>query len=58
MESIVRVNAGYGKVAVLDGLQKKLQVSPERILHVGDGGSDIHIKLHVNRREGFTLAVS
>ncbi len=58
VESIVRVNAGYGKVAVLDELQKKLQVAPERILYVGDGGSDIHVMLHVNRREGFTIAVS
>jgi len=58
VESIIRVNAGYGKVAVLDDLQKKLQVAPERILYVGDGGSDIHVMLHVNRREGFTIAVS
>jgi 2-hydroxy-3-keto-5-methylthiopentenyl-1-phosphate phosphatase len=58
VESIIRVNAGYGKVAVLDDLQKKFQVGPERILYVGDGGSDIHVMLHVNRREGFTIAVS
>lgn len=25
---------------------------------MGDGGSDIHVMLHVNRREGFTIAVS
>jgi len=25
---------------------------------VGDGGSDIHVMLHVNRRDGFTMAVS
>jgi phosphoserine phosphatase len=58
VESIVRVNAGYGKVAVLDDLQKRFQVGPERILYVGDGGSDIHVMLHVNRRDGFTIAVS
>ena len=58
VESIIRVNAGYGKVAVLDDLQKRFQVSPERILYVGDGGSDIHVMLHVNRRDGFTIAVS
>jgi phosphoserine phosphatase len=58
VESIIRVNAGYGKVAVLDDLQKKFQIGPERILYVGDGGSDIHVMLHVNRREGFTIAVS
>ena len=58
VESIIRVNAGYGKVAVLDDLQKRFQVGPERILYVGDGGSDIHVMLHVNRRDGFTIAVS
>lgn len=58
VESIIRVNAGYGKVAVLNELQKKFQVGPERILYVGDGGSDIHVMMHVNRREGFTIAVS
>jgi phosphoserine phosphatase len=58
VESVIRVNAGYGKVAVLDDLQRKFQVGPERIIYVGDGGSDIHVMLHVNRREGFTIAVS
>ena len=58
VEAIIRVNAGYGKVAVLDDLQKKFQVGPERIVYVGDGGSDIHVMLHVNRREGFSIAVS
>jgi 2-hydroxy-3-keto-5-methylthiopentenyl-1-phosphate phosphatase len=58
VEAIIRVNAGYGKVAVLDDLQKKFQVGPERIIYVGDGGSDIHVMLHVNRREGFSIAVS
>jgi phosphoserine phosphatase len=38
VESIIRVNAGYGKVALLDDLQRKFQVGPERILYVGDGG--------------------
>jgi 2-hydroxy-3-keto-5-methylthiopentenyl-1-phosphate phosphatase len=56
--SIVRVNAGYGKVAVLDDLQRKLQIGPERVTYVGDGSSDVHVMLHVNRRDGFTIAVS
>ncbi len=56
--SIARVPAGYGKVAVLEELQAKLQISPDRIVYVGDGSSDIHVMLHVNRREGFTIAVS
>jgi 2-hydroxy-3-keto-5-methylthiopentenyl-1-phosphate phosphatase len=58
IESIIRVNAGFGKVAVLDDLQKMFQMGPERILYVGDGGSDVHVMLHVNRRDGFTIAVS
>jgi phosphoserine phosphatase len=56
--SIRRVPAGYGKVAVLDALQAELQVSPDRIVYVGDGSSDVHVMLHVNRRDGYTIAVS
>lgn len=58
IESVVRVNAGYGKVSVLDDLQNKFHIGPERIIYVGDGSSDIHVMLHVNRRDGFTIAVS
>ncbi|MBI3649505.1 MAG: HAD-IB family phosphatase [Acidobacteria bacterium] len=58
IQSIVRVPAGYGKVAVLDELQAKLQLSYDRIVYVGDGSSDVHVMLHVNHREGFTIAVS
>lgn len=58
IESIVRVPAGYGKVAALDELQAQLQISPDRIVYVGDGSSDVHVMLHVNRRDGYTIAVS
>ena len=58
IRAIIRVPAGYGKVAVLDELQSMLQVSSDHIIYVGDGSSDIHVMLHVNRREGFTIAVS
>ena len=58
IDSIVRVPAGYGKVAVIDQLHTDLQVSYDRIVYVGDGSSDIHVMLHVNRQEGFTVAVS
>jgi len=58
IRSIVRVPAGYGKVAVLDELQARLQASSDRIVYVGDGGSDVHVMLHVNHRDGFTVAVS
>src|SRR5215475_10546435 len=58
IDSVVRVPAGYGKVATLDELQAQLQISSDRIVYVGDGSSDIHVMLHVNRRGGFTVAVS
>jgi len=58
IQSINRVRAGYGKVAALDGLQEKLQISYDRIVYVGDGSSDVHVMLHVNRRDGLTIAVS
>jgi 2-hydroxy-3-keto-5-methylthiopentenyl-1-phosphate phosphatase len=58
IRSIVQVAAGYGKVAILDELQTKLQVGSDRIVYVGDGSSDVHVMLHVNRRDGFTIAVS
>jgi 2-hydroxy-3-keto-5-methylthiopentenyl-1-phosphate phosphatase len=58
IQSIARVPAGYGKVAVLDELQSRLQISPDRIVYVGDGSSDVNVMLHVNRRDGFTIAVS
>lgn len=56
--SIVRVPAGYGKVAVIDELHSQLQISYDRIVYVGDGSSDVHVMLHVNRQDGFTVAVS
>jgi hypothetical protein len=58
IEKIVRVTAGYGKVAVLDKLQASLQLGADQIVYAGDGSSDIHVMLHVNSREGFTIAVS
>ena len=58
IDSIVRVPAGYGKVAVIDELHSRLQVSYDRIVYVGDGSSDVHVMLHVNRQDGFTVAVS
>jgi phosphoserine phosphatase len=58
IESIQRVSAGYGKVAVLDELQSRLGVTHDRIVYMGDGSSDVHVMLHVNRRDGLTIAVS
>ncbi|HVT94710.1 MAG TPA: HAD family hydrolase [Bryobacteraceae bacterium] len=58
IESIERVPAGFGKVAVLADLESKLQISHGHVVYVGDGNSDIHVMLHVNRRDGLTIAVS
>jgi 2-hydroxy-3-keto-5-methylthiopentenyl-1-phosphate phosphatase len=58
VDTITRATAGYGKVAVLDQLQTQLQVGPDHIIYTGDGSSDIHVMLHVNVRDGFTIAVS
>lgn len=58
IQSIVRLPAGYGKVAVVDGLRASLSLPQDRIIYVGDGSSDVHVMLHVNRLEGTTIAVS
>lgn len=58
VRSIRRVPAGYGKVAVLEELEERLGVTPDRMVYVGDGSSDVHVMLHVNNRDGFTIAVS
>jgi 2-hydroxy-3-keto-5-methylthiopentenyl-1-phosphate phosphatase len=58
IETILQTTAGYGKVAVLNQLQGTLQVGPDHIVYAGDGNSDIHVILHVNGREGFTIAAS
>jgi HAD superfamily phosphoserine phosphatase-like hydrolase len=58
IETITRATAGYGKVAVLDELQGQLQIGPDHIIYCGDGSSDVHVMLHVNVRDGFTIAVS
>ena len=58
IESIVRATAGYGKVAFLDELQTRKEIGPDHVIYAGDGSSDIHVMLHVNARDGFTIAVS
>jgi HAD superfamily phosphoserine phosphatase-like hydrolase len=58
VRSIVRVPAGYGKVAVVEELESRLGIVPDRTIYVGDGRSDVHVMLHVNNRDGFTIAVS
>jgi HAD superfamily phosphoserine phosphatase-like hydrolase len=58
IKSIAQVSAGYGKVAALDNIQSRLHVSDDRVIYTGDGSSDVHVMLHVNRRDGYTIAVS
>jgi 2-hydroxy-3-keto-5-methylthiopentenyl-1-phosphate phosphatase len=58
IQSIARVPAGYGKVAVVTDLQTQMRIPSDRVVYVGDGSSDVHVMLHVNTRHGFTIAVS
>lgn len=56
--AISRTPAGYGKVAVVEELETRLGTMPDRTIYVGDGSSDVHVMLHVNNRDGYTIAVS
>jgi phosphoserine phosphatase len=58
VRAVRRVPAGYGKVAVIEELEQRLSVVPDRVIYVGDGSSDVHVMLHVNNHDGFTIAVS
>jgi phosphoserine phosphatase len=58
VHAITRVPAGYGKVAVIEELEQRLGIPPDRIIYVGDGSSDVHVMLHINSHDGFTIAVS
>jgi HAD superfamily phosphoserine phosphatase-like hydrolase len=58
IQSIDRVPAGYGKVAVVDELRAAMGLGHDRVVYVGDGSSDVHVMLHVNRLDGMTIAVS
>ncbi len=58
VRAITSVRAGYGKVAVIDELGQRLGITSDRVIYVGDGSSDIHVMLHVNNGDGFTIAVS
>jgi len=58
VRAVSRVPAGYGKVAVVEELEERLGIGPDRTIYIGDGSSDVHVMLHVNNRAGFTIAVS
>jgi HAD superfamily phosphoserine phosphatase-like hydrolase len=58
IDTIIRATAGYGKVAVLDKLLVEKVAGPDHVVYTGDGSSDIHVMLHINARDGLTIAVS
>ena len=58
VQAVRRVPAGYGKVAVIDALRRRLDIASDRVVYIGDGSSDVHVMLHVNNGDGFTIAVS
>jgi 2-hydroxy-3-keto-5-methylthiopentenyl-1-phosphate phosphatase len=58
IQTITHATAGYGKVFVLDQLQSRAQIGPDHIVYTGDGSSDVHVMLHTNVRDGYTIAVS
>lgn len=58
VQSIVRASAGWGKVAVLEEQRSKFHLSPDCVIYVGDGSSDLPVMMHVNQSDGLTIAVS
>src|SRR5438270_1913357 len=58
IDTIIRATAGYGKVVVLDSRMVEKAAWPDHVVYTGDGSSDIHVMLHINARDGLTIAVS
>ena len=58
IETITRTTAGYGKVFMIDQLVSRAQIGPDHVVYTGDGSSDVHVMLHTNARDGYTIAVS
>ena len=58
IESLLRVAAGYGKVAAVEEIRARHVVPRDQVVYMGDGQSDIPVMLHVNRGDGFTIAAS
>jgi hypothetical protein len=56
-ESPERTSAGSGSIPC-SARAARYPWSRSRLVYVGDGSSDLHVMLHVNRGEGFTIAVS
>jgi 2-hydroxy-3-keto-5-methylthiopentenyl-1-phosphate phosphatase len=47
-----------GEIETIIRATASLQIGPDHIVYAGDGSSDINVMLHVNARDGFTIAVS
>lgn len=58
INGLVRVTAGFGKVAAVEELRLGLTLPRGQVVYVGDGQSDIPVMLHLNRADGFTIAAS
>jgi len=58
VSAVACLRAGYGKVTILDHLRGQAPVGHNHLVYVGDGSSDVHVMLHVNRLDGLTIAVS
>jgi predicted HAD superfamily phosphohydrolase len=43
---------------VLNHLLLQQVAGPDHVVYTGDGSSDIHVMLHINSRDGLTIAVS
>ena len=55
LERVGRLRQGGG---ARRSSRQELRVSPDHVVYVGDGSSDVHVMLHVNRLDGYTIAVS
>jgi len=58
VQDVERTNAGHAKVATLDMLKQKENVTRYATIYVGDGSSDIHVMLHIMSYQGYTITVS
>ena len=43
---------------MLEEIRQAMAISYNRVVYVGDGSSDVHVMLHLNRNDGLTIAVS
>jgi hypothetical protein len=58
IDSIIRAAAGWGKITHLEEIRANLGVSPDHVIYMGDGSSDLPVMMHVNQSDGLTIAVS